>query len=143
MKERLAGRGVVEPGAGGGYWAWQLAQSGIDVVAYDPAPPEANKFVSGRPWCPVLRNDHRVVSGHPDRALFLCWPSYDEDWAGNALALYRGDQLFYAGESDGGCTADGAFFRMLGAEWEEVSESERHITFSGIHCYLTEYRRVR
>lgn len=32
-------RGVVEVGAGTGYWAYQLAQCGVDVLAYDLAPP--------------------------------------------------------------------------------------------------------
>lgn len=38
----LDGRGVVEVGAGMGYWAWQLTQLGVDVVAYDKAPPDTH-----------------------------------------------------------------------------------------------------
>ena len=37
----LAGRSVVEIGAGTGYWAWMLSQKGIQVTAYDIAPPDA------------------------------------------------------------------------------------------------------
>ncbi len=138
---RLSGTGIVEPGAGSGYWAWQLAQAGADVVAYDPAPPDANKFTTGKPWYPVLRNDHRVVSRHPGRSLLLCWPGYGSDWAGTALAMYGGNQVFYAGEGEGGCCADDAFFRLLDAEWEDAGDCPAHVSFSGIHCYLTEYRR--
>lgn len=141
IKARLGGRGIVEPGAGHGYWAWQLAQAGVDVVAYEPVAPEDNTFVTGEPWSPVLPGDHDAVKAHPDRSLLLCWPSYSEPWASWALANYAGDQLFYAGEGEGGCCADDGFFRLLEAEWEDMGDSPSHISYHGIHCYLTEYRR--
>lgn len=141
IRDRLGGRGVVEPGAGSGYWAWQLSQSGVDVVAYEPEAPEYNKYVATKPWFPVLHGDHGDVKHHPDRALLLCWPSYGEPWAAWALSAYTGDQLFYVGEGPGGCCADDEFFCLLDAEWAEAGDSPHHITFSGIHCYLTEYRR--
>lgn len=143
IRKALRGRGVVEAGAGGGYWAWQLAQSGVRVAAYEPADWRANHFVSRSPWVPVLRNDHTVTKKHPECALLLCWPSYNEPWAGKALSLYGGDQLFYAGEGEGGCCADDSFFNLLAAEWDEVADCPHHVSYSGIHCYLTEYRRKR
>jgi hypothetical protein len=141
ITERLGGRGIVEPGAGGGYWAWQLAQAGVNVVAYEPEHPDDNKFVSGEPWYPVLRGDHGETAHHPDRSMLLCWPSYGQPWAAWSLAAYRGDQLFYVGEGEGGCCADDEFFSLLGAEWEEAGDCPAHVSYSGIHCYLTEYRR--
>lgn len=36
IAERSPG-GVVEIGAGGGYWAMELQRRGVDVIAYDPA----------------------------------------------------------------------------------------------------------
>lgn len=142
IKSRLNSTGIVEPGAGHGYWAWQLAQAGIDVAAYEPADPEGNAFVLGdEPWFPVRRCDHTVVAEHPEHALLLCWPSYDKSWAAEALRAYEGSQLFYAGESWGGCTADDDFFGLLDTEWEEASTAPHHVTYSGIHCYLTEYQR--
>src|ERR1035441_3922730 len=93
----LRGRGVIEPGAGGGYWAWQLAQAGVNVAAYDPADVEAGMFVGRKPWFPVKRGDQSVAGKHPGRSLLLCWPSYDKPWAAEALAAYGGDQLFYIG----------------------------------------------
>lgn len=136
----LAGRGVVEPGAGTGYWAWQMEQAGISVAAYEPGEPGENMFAR-REWTTVLRDDHSAVKHHPDRALFLCWPSYDEPWAAQALACYSGDLLIYAGEGEGGCTADDEFFRLLEAEWDEIGCSPQHVSYWGIHCYLTAYRR--
>lgn len=164
MKERLNGRGVVEVGAGKGYWAAQLAQAGVDVVAYDPAfvlcpfgSPEfhsttcedcggsgfvfQNKYATGNPWFPVQRGNHAQVALHPDRTLLLCWPTYDDSWAQRALAVYEGSQLFYAGEGWGGCCADDSFFETLDSEWEEVDRCPAHLTYVGIHCDLTEYRR--
>jgi len=140
IKGILDGRGMVEPGAGGGYWAWQMGQAGIDAVAYEPHEVADNKFIR-REWATLLREDHATPAHHPDRALFLCWPSYAEPWAAQALASYSGDLLIYAGEGEGGCCADDEFFRMLGTEWEEAGASAKHISYWGIHCYLTAYRR--
>lgn len=141
IKDTLDGRGVVEPGAGGGYWAWQMEQAGIDVAAYEPRDIADNGHVR-REWAALLRDDHEAPKRHPDRALFLCWPTYDDPWAAQSLACYSGDLLIYAGEPEGGCTADGEFYRLLDAEWEEAGESAAHISYSGIHCYLTAYRRT-
>jgi hypothetical protein len=140
IKNILAGRGVVETGAGGGYWAWQMRQAGIDVAAYEPNQPEDNHHVV-RTWTDLLRDDASAAARHPDRALFLCWPTYADPWAAHALSCYTGDTLIYAGEGEGGCTADGSFFDLLEAEWDEIGDCPAHISFWGIHCYLTAYRR--
>lgn len=140
MKGILGGRGVVETGAGGGYWAWQMRQAGIDTIAYEPSQPEDNHHVT-RTWTDLLCDDASAAARHPDRALFLCWPTYADPWAAHALACYTGDTLIYAGEGEGGCTADDGFFELLGAEWDDLGDSPAHISFSGIHCYLTAYRR--
>lgn len=142
MKGILGGRGVVEPGAGSGYWAWQLRQAGVDVAACDPNEAgEGNWYARRREWTTVLRDDHDAPKRHPDRALFLCWPSYNEPWAAQSLACYTGDLLIYAGEGEGGCTADSAFFELRDAEWEEIGDSPAHISYWGIHCNLTAYSR--
>jgi hypothetical protein len=141
MKEVIGGRGVVEPGAGGGYWAWQMRQAGIDIVAYEPNEPGAGNGYARRTWTTVLPDDHSAPKHHPDRALFLCWPSYAEPWAAQSLACYTGDLLIYAGEGHGGCTADDAFFELRDAEWKEIGDSGRHVSYWGINDYLTAYRR--
>lgn len=138
----LDGQAVVEVGAGSGYWAWQLAQAGVNVVAYEPNDPADNTFVKvAEPYHPLLRDDASAAVHHPDRALFLSWPNYDQPWATQALAAYRGDLLIYAGEGEGGCCADDAFFELLDAEWSEVDQSPHRLTWWGIHCRLTAYRR--
>lgn len=141
LKEILAGRGVVEAGAGGGYWAWQMEQAGISIAAYEPNEPGPGNGYARRTWTTILPGDHSVPGRHPDRALFLCWPSYADGWAAQALACYTGDLLIYAGEGEGGCTADDSFFQLLDAGWEEISDSPAHISYWGIRDYLTAYRR--
>jgi hypothetical protein len=141
VKGILAGRGVVETGAGTGYWAWQMEQAGISVAAYDPNEPATDNHFAKRSWSTVLRDDHSAAKHHPDRALFLCWPSYAEPWAAQALSCYSGDLLIYAGEGERGCTADDEFFRLRDAEWDEIENAPAHVSYWGIHCYLTAYRR--
>jgi hypothetical protein len=140
MRDVLGGQGVVEAGAGGGYWAWQLRQAGVDVVACEPLDLAGNSYVA-REWTELLRDNHDAPKHHPDRALFLCWPSYADPWAAQSLATYKGDLLIYAGEDEGGCTADSAFFELRDAEWEEIGDSPAHVSYWGIHCNLTAYSR--
>lgn len=138
----LNGRPLVEAAAGSGYWAWQAAQVGIDVTAYEPCRPDNNPFVEGREYFPLRRADAvTAASRHPDRALLISWPSYSEPWAAETLRAYQGDLFIYAGEPEGGCCADDAFFELLDREWVEVGESTHHRTWWGIHCRLIAYRR--
>lgn len=142
LAKLLDGRGVVEIGAGSGYWAWQMTQAGIDVIAFDPyLPGPDNQYVRHKLYHPVLPGDDRKAAYYPERALLLCWPSYCADFATEALKAYPGDLLVYIGEGEGGCCADDGFFKLLDAEWDEESESPFHVTWSGIHCHMTAYRR--
>lgn len=109
--------GVLEIGAGGGYWAMLLQQRGLDVAAYDPEPPPGeSSWHSGKAWTAVHAGDHTVAAEHPTRTLMLCWPSYAQSWAAAALELYQGDTVIYIGEGSGGCTADDRFHALLGHE---------------------------
>lgn len=141
LKDVLGGRGVVEPGAGTGYWAWQMEQAGIDVRAYELHEPGPGNSYARRTWSAFRPGNHTMPKHHPDRALFLCWPSYAEPWAAQSLACYSGDLLVYCGEGLGGCTADDGFFGLLDAEWEEIADCPAHVSYWGIHDYLTAYRR--
>lgn len=139
MYNLLGGQGLVEIGAGTGYWLWQLQQYGVDGIGYD-LKPGSNRF-AWHTWTDVRRGGPSRARNHSDRALFLCWPPYDTPMAADTLKVYKGDLLFYAGEGEGGCTADNEFFKILERDWEEISTSKRHISFWGIHCYLTARRR--
>ena len=105
-------QGVIELGAGTGYWARMLHEHHVDVVAYDIAPPpsEHNTWFAGRhTWFRVEVGDERVVAMHPERTLLLVWPTWNESWAADAAKLHldnSGRYLVYVGERPGGRTGD-------------------------------------
>jgi hypothetical protein len=109
---------LVELGAGTGYWAWELRQGGVDIVAYDGEVPPTT-------WTEVLAGDVSSLGRHPDRTLLLCWPPADTLLAGHALLCYRGRRLFYVGEwgedlprGEEPCTGDPMFHRLLATQWQ-------------------------
>jgi len=94
---------IVEMGAGTGYWACRLRARGVDVIAYDLAPPggaRANRYhAPTATWSDVVAADHTILARHPDRALFLCWPPLFSS-LGDCLAFYGGTTVALIG--DGG-----------------------------------------
>jgi hypothetical protein len=102
---RKPGSGVVEIGAGSGYWAWLMQQAGIEVAAFDLDPPPFT-------WAEVQRGDERAAAAHPDKTLLLCWPPWATGVASRALAAYRGEHVAYVGEWMG-FNAEPEFFAAL------------------------------
>jgi hypothetical protein len=149
------GSSVVEIGAGTGYFAWQLSQRGIEVHAYDIAPPQIstenwyhspmNEEHSGfrgltrEVYFPVEVGSPETLTRHAESTLFLCWPPMG-DMATECLNVYRGKRVVVIGESSGGCTADDAFFTLLEENWHEVAE-HRPIQWDGIHDYVQVFER--
>ena len=145
---RIAGAtGVVEVGAGTGYWAAALCGRGVDVRAYDAAPVDCATAHNGHhvlastsppPFAAVLRQDARnAADAHPRRSLLLCWPPPEDDeslphearsMAADALGAYRGETVCYVGEGAPGvaegvppaaspATAGPVFFSALARDW--------------------------
>lgn len=137
----VGGRGVVEPGAGGGYWARLLRAAGVDTLAYDPYPASDTNGFAKRAHTSVELGDDSVTALHGDRALFLCWPSNNDPWAARAVTAYHGDMLIYTGQDSGGFTGDDRFFEILDSGWEHVDTSADHVAYSGVPCGLTLWRR--
>ena len=115
---------LVECGAGMGYWAALLRARGVDIAAYDAAPPgRASKNAFHRrgrePWTDVLRaSSIAAVRRHRDRTLVLCWPPYGDDGASySVLRAYRGETFLYIGEPDEGATGSVRFRRELALNW--------------------------
>jgi hypothetical protein len=112
--------GVVEIGAGTGYWARLLHDRGTLVRAYDPYPPPSpdNQWFAGRtPWFPIQPADHTVVAQHPERTMLIVWPTRNECWAADAVELFHdvgGRHVVYVGEGPGGRTGDDRFHALLG-----------------------------
>lgn len=129
----------LEVGAGTGYWAYELASAGADVIATDSGE-EARLRGWTRSWHEVLAADavRAVERISSTRTLLVVWPT---GFAGGALAAYRGRRLVYAGESRDGCTADDWFFDQLERDWEEECEIPMP-RWDGIHDYCAVYRRT-
>lgn len=111
---------IVEMGAGTGYWAWLLRVRGVDVMAYDKAPPrlaKKNAFSFTCQWTGVLPGRPAKLAKYSNRTLFLCWPDYRTDFASRCIEAYTGDTVVYVGEGRGGCTGDDKFHDLLEFGW--------------------------
>jgi hypothetical protein len=112
--------GVVEIGAGTGFWARLLHDRGVDVVAFDVAPPPSadNPWFAGvMPWYSVRVGDESAVDRHTRRTLLLVWPTRNEDWGAAAVARFAaagGQHLAFVGETVGGRTGDDRLHALLG-----------------------------
>jgi hypothetical protein len=142
VTEFCVGRPVLELGAGRGYWAAQLARSGLKVAAYDSEPPDAAENASFPPatgqrdvWHPVdaVRDLAEPIADHPDSVLFLCWPpGWGSSMGVEALTEFAragGDRLIFLGQPRGGMNATDAFFDLLADEWRLESEDVRHVSW--------------
>jgi hypothetical protein len=92
--------GLLELGAGSGYWSHLLSLLDVDVLAVD------HELSFEKLWHPVIRQDGREAARNPayaKRTLFLCWP--DEAWAPDCVKLSSCDTLAYVGAK--GCVGTG------------------------------------
>lgn len=128
IRDLVTGRGVpgvVEVGAGSGYWAWQLLQMGLDVRPSDAHPRDVSHV-------PVERaGAANAAAGADGRALLMVWPPHDDPMAVDALTAYPGDLLIYVGELRGGACGTAEFWDLLDDQWALVSVGWRHVTFTG------------
>ncbi|MFD8335583.1 hypothetical protein ACFV42_23430 [Streptomyces solisilvae] len=142
MVDLLAGRDVVEIGAGTGYWAWMLEQAGVNVAAYDIHPPsEGNGYCTGGPYADITDGGPEAAAEHPDRALLLSWPPRESDMASRALDAFEGELLFFAGELNPLIVANEAFFKTLATDWTPVDAAPGHVTWWGMKCGLAAWKR--
>jgi hypothetical protein len=160
--------GIIEVGAGRGYWAslLQKAHGADSIIATDRMPPTMAGVNSYHPSQPetwredlepfrprrtclqakgtftevAMMKANDAAGLYPGRALMLCWPPYDTPMAAEALATYAGNTVIYIGEGYGGCTGNDKFHQLLEEQWEAVDNY--HIPqWIGIHDYVCIYRR--
>jgi len=133
---------IIEMGAGTGYWAYLLRKRGVDIQAYDKHPGNnpSNRYKFTKTWTSVIEGRPGKLKKRGNRALFLCWPDYDTDFASRSLECYTGNTVAYIGEGSYGCTGDAAFHTTLDREWDEVANI-RLPQWQGIHDELYVYRR--
>lgn len=143
--------GLVDPIAGTGYWAYLLAQVGVDVVCYDLNPGTAlitNGWHGDDLYAEICAKDGaEAVALHPDRTLFLSWPPYDQDVGARILMAYNGKRVIYIGEDQrvrdlgrAGATGDHDMHLILESDWTEV-DSRQPVQFWGIQDRVTVYER--
>ncbi|MBM7771842.1 hypothetical protein JOD54_002046 [Actinokineospora baliensis] len=142
LLEHLAGRPVLDLGAGLGYWAWQLAQLDVDVLAVDAGGQASTAWLDGvAPFHPVHPGTATTAAAHGDRALFLSWPP-PGGLTTAALAAYPGDTVIYAGEQNPEVCGDREFFTELTERWTPLGHSPFHTNLYGARSVLTAYRRA-
>jgi hypothetical protein len=146
VRELLPLSPFVEVGAGSGYWSYELRRAG--AIA-EPTDPQTGKYFFGgksqnwpSPYCHVEKlTGVEAVAKYPHHTLLTVWPDMQpETWPYDTLAAYQGDTVIYVGESDGGCTADERFHKLLEERFDDV-ETLHVPQFWGIHDYLSIYRR--
>lgn len=156
MIAKYSPNGVIEIGAGTGYWADQISKRGVKVYAYD-LKPARNHYVRGC-YAAIGRGGPGSAQRHSSGTLLLCWPPHTDSMAVRALDHFRGDTLIYVGEGCGGCTGDDEFCKRIGEHWYHTwNEDEEDVfvpsdwaeidscsipTFPGMHDYLRVYKRV-
>eukprot|EP00466_Bigelowiella_natans_P005003 jgi/Bigna1/131943/aug1.16_g6651 len=89
--------GVVEIGAGTGYWCNLLTQIGVKAIAYDIAPPDKQieyQYIRSE------KSKISMASRHPDMTLLLCWPPQEEDIDANIDEGVNNDGGVGGGEGD-------------------------------------------
>lgn len=152
-------KGVIEMGAGMGYWALILRNAGVDVLAYDKQPSSnsadcasqsqrgaGKKIGSGNEyhgrfdsWSEVLYGD-ATTPCDTTRVLLLCYPPPDDPMAVRTLRGFTGSRLAYVGEFHGD-TGTAEFETLLATQWNLIQDPIPLPNF-GNTCYsLTLWHR--
>jgi len=133
---------IVEIGAGGGYWAALVEQNGGDIVAYDIYTPGKDNEYAKELWFDVLKGGPEKAGEHPNLALFLCWPPFEDPMAENAIRNYKGDTVIFVGESKGGCTGTDMFFDVLEENFS-MTERVNIPNWPGVWDYLSVWKKSK
>lgn len=132
---QAAPKGIVEIGAGTGYWANLLHKLGADVIACDDAS-GVYTFKVGTHYAVEKVGYEKLfmTAAVHERALLVVWPSIDNVKIFNS---YRGDTVVYVGEIGDGCTG---YDEEIEKTWEMVKHIEIPV-WSGIHDSAGIFRR--
>lgn len=138
--------GLVDPMAGTGYWAYLLAQLGVDVVCYDlnpGAPLVANGWHGEDLYADIHTKEAAEAAAlHPGRTLFLSWPPHGQDVGARVLSAFTGQRVIYVGDRRGGATGDDAMHSLLETQWREL-DARQPVQWWGQHDFVIVYARAR
>eukprot|EP01112_Ceratiomyxa_fruticulosa_P008425 TRINITY_DN2185_c0_g1_i2.p1 TRINITY_DN2185_c0_g1~~TRINITY_DN2185_c0_g1_i2.p1 ORF type:complete len:450 (-),score=89.57 TRINITY_DN2185_c0_g1_i2:170-1357(-) len=143
MTDAAKGKQIAEVGAGNGYWCLLLSKYGAKCVANDIAP-SGNFF-------PIVSMDAekfiRDNGGLADKIIFFCWPR-GELSPGEAvcmpercLNIYKGNDIYFVGEIDNGCTFDMQAWVKAHPGWR-LAKSLPIPNFLGTDDKFYHYQRV-
>ena len=157
---------IIEIGCGTAYWAYLLrGLFNVDIIAMDAYPIQlginpyfspAEKILASEDRCYIIEQSKAYIDDvifptkamveftATTRALFICWPSFADDWGFEWLKYYYekgGKTLIYIGEGIGGCTGTDEFHNFIDTHFKEI----KHIglqRYEGIHDSLTIFERI-
>lgn len=129
-------KGILEIGAGTGYWSNLLKLLGAEVRACDDGS-GFYAFKVGSCFSVEKIDYKKLLKKEPElhhRTLLMVWPSY-----GNveAFSAFKGDTVVYVGELGDGCTG-------YDSEIEKAWELKKHVelpVWSGIHDSMAIFTR--
>ena len=129
---------IIELGAGKGYWAFRINEAGGIITAFD-----TGKWYGFEDlWYPVKPVPTGGVIVPKEYTLFLCWPTYGQDWSENALLDYEGSTVIHIGPDN---CPDGLHFQsILESKWaldKEVPLSPNTDSSISPYDHLCVYRR--
>jgi len=115
IRQAASRPGIVDFGAGTGYWAGLLKDRGVDVLAIDNwTRPKQNLL-----WHWVETGSFEHLPQVKNRAMLLSWPPQGSPMALMALRAWGGKTLIYIGEpAPARGTAEPKFFEELEANWK-------------------------
>jgi len=137
---------ILEVGAGNAYWAFELKNRGVDIVATDISELAGNTYEFKSAFEKAPYTELEVIDGvsavkkYPGHTLMMIWPCYNKPWAFETLKAYEGYYFIYIGEGWGGCTGDQDFHDLLNEKWHQV-KSVCLPQWPGIHDWFEVYRR--
>ena len=136
-------KGIVEIGAGTGYWAWLLQQCGVHVMPFDSAPPSkgANPYRHVKEWTTVHEGAPQTLQMFaPNWTLLLSWPPYSESFGADCLKSFKGDKVIFIGEDEGGCTGTDEMWNIFRHHWDLIDKLDIP-QWQGIHDRVMLYTR--
>jgi hypothetical protein len=140
--------GLIEIGAGGGYWGYLLRQRmRLECHLYDlnPGKPYIGEGITM--WTQVYKGSVETLKkwNRNGKTLLLCWPCYNKDWAFKALLEWQSSispALCYVGEGGGGCTGCDKFHELLNSPDNKYKLVDEVLipSWIGIHDALYVYK---
>lgn len=117
---------ILEIGAGGGYWSWELRRVGAHVHCTDPHPYTCCGYGKQvREWLQpeaLTAQEAWDRYGGPDVLVLSVWPSLDGAWLHELIRDNLDLQaLAYVGEPADGCTADDNFFEYTAEHFQATA----------------------